>query len=272
MKIKFIISITFIIFFSAVSLTQADTQILGITWDDSRLVTFDPYSGSIIQEHLQLNPNDNLYASSQSNGNLYSINPKNLEIKFIGKFDKIRDVTSLTFDPNTNTLYAAAGGKIHKVNVNNAELTTISDELAPCLNSLSYNDRDGQLYAYVVYGSGSWDSPYRSKVVRINPIGATMTTLFETPYHTILGLANIPDRNVFITWVNWNSHFYGEVNLDTQKIFPLGNSDPVGINSDAIIYKNFYVSSTTAMDAISKFFLNFLRKMLKWASDFIGIE
>ncbi len=284
MKIKFMLSTIFMMIFSVVSLTHANTEILGITWGDSKLVTFDPYSGNIIQEHLQLNPNesfrglaydsnhDNLYASSQGNGNLYSINPKTLEITFIGKFDKIGDVTSLTYDPNTDTLYAAAGGKIHKVNVNNAELTTISEELAPCLNSLSYNDKDGQFYAYVVDESGSWDSPYKSRLVRINPIDATMTTLFETPYHTILGLAKIPDQNVFITWINWDSHFYGEVKLNTQKIFPLGNKDPVGVNSNAIIYKNFYVGSTTIIDAISEFFLKLIRKMRKWAGDFISID
>ena len=281
MNVKLVFSTIFIIIFLVVSFTQANTEFLGITWGDSKLVTFDPDSGSIIQEHLQLNPNEHfrglaydsnqdiLYASSQSNGNLYSINPKTLEITYIGKFDNIRDVTSLTYDPNTNTLYAAAGGKIHKVNVNTAELTTISEELAPFLNSLSYNDKDGQLYAYVTYGSGSWDSPYKSSVVRINPNDATMTTLFETPYHTILGLAKIPDRNVFLTWINWTSHFYGEVDINTQKVSPLGNNDPVGVNSDAMIYKDFYVGSASIIDAISEFFLNLLKNMLKWAGDLI---
>ena len=37
-------------------------------------------------------------------------------------------------------------------------LTQANTEIL-CLNSLSYNDTDGQLYAYVVYGNGSWDSP-----------------------------------------------------------------------------------------------------------------
>ena len=91
--------------------------------------------------------------------------------------------------------------------------------------------------------------------------------LYLLPYHTILGIAKISDQNVFITWINWTSHFYGEVNLYTQKIIPLGNNDPVGINSDAMIYKNFYVDSTSTIDVISEFFLNFLKKMLKWAGD-----
>jgi hypothetical protein len=63
---------------------------------------------------------------------------------------------------------------------------------------------------------------------------------------------------------------YGEVNLNTQKIIPLGNNDPVGINSDAMIYKNFYVGSTATKETISEFVLNFLGKMLKWAGDLIS--
>jgi hypothetical protein len=69
-----------------------------------------------------------------------------------------------------------------------------------------------------------------------------MTTLFETPYHTIMGLAKKPGENTYFSWVNWTSHFYGEVNLDTKNIVSRANSDTVGVTSDAMIYRNFYVA------------------------------
>jgi hypothetical protein len=46
--------------FGAVGHLYAD--LLEITWNGSRLVSFDPYSGTLIREHTQLNPNENFKA------------------------------------------------------------------------------------------------------------------------------------------------------------------------------------------------------------------
>jgi len=77
--------------------TCANSDILlGITWGDSLLVSFDPYTGTITEVHAQLNPNESfrglaydsnhnmLYALSQVDLNLYSIDPITLDIQHIG--------------------------------------------------------------------------------------------------------------------------------------------------------------------------------------------
>ena len=75
---------------------EAEEILVGITWADSRLVSFDPHSGVIKEKHAQLNPyegflglaydpNQNkLYALSQVENNLYSIDPDTLDISHIG--------------------------------------------------------------------------------------------------------------------------------------------------------------------------------------------
>jgi len=272
MKVKLMYLMILLIVFSVFSSAQADTQILRITWGRSKLVTFDPYSGSITQFHVQLNPdesfrgltydstNDILYALSQVDHNLYSIDPHTLNIQFIGRLSYYGsnswegDSAALAYDPNTDTLYTSIShnhwppgrddlwSELVIINRETAELTSVGHITNGYVNSTTYNRDDGFIYAYAVYGSGSWDSPYKSSLVKINPNDASMNTLFETPYHATLGLAKIPNQNVFISWVNWTSHFYGEVNLDSQIITPLGNSDSVGVSSDAMLYKSFYVS------------------------------
>src|SRR6266702_576484 len=70
-------------------------KILGITWDKSVLVSFDPITGTITEKHAWLNPNENfvglaydsnrnrLYALSQVSRNLYSIDPLTRDVKLI---------------------------------------------------------------------------------------------------------------------------------------------------------------------------------------------
>jgi hypothetical protein len=239
-------------------ISMANAQLLGIRWDNSWLVSFNPDTGSITNYHVQLNSNESfrgltydpnhkeLYASSQVSLNLYSINPASLNVKLIGRMNSTGDISSLAYNPRNNTLYAMAVNVFGKsellsVNVKNAALSKIGEIQAPYVNSISYNEMTGQLNAYAVYGSGSWDSPFKSSVVSIDPSNANMTTLFETPYHTILGLAKKPGENSFYTWVNWSTHFYAKVDMSGQTIIPLGNADSVFVASDAMIYRSFSI-------------------------------
>jgi hypothetical protein len=95
----------------------------------------------------------------------------------------------------------------------------------------------------MVYGSGNWDSAYKASIVTIDPVTAAMTKVFETTYHTIMGLAKKPGENAYFSWINWTTHFYGEVNLNTKNITVRANSDAVNVISGAMIYRNFYVAS-----------------------------
>jgi hypothetical protein len=80
-------------------------------------------------------------------------------------------------------------------------------------------------------------------VVRIDPADGSMTTLFETPYHAILGLAQVPGEDTYYTWVNAAGHWYGLVDLSDSSITLLANSDVVGVTSDAMIHRDFFVAA-----------------------------
>jgi len=214
--------------FSNTSLADPEDgdNLIGITWNDSRLVSFDPDAGAVTEVHAQLNPyegflglaydpnHDKLYALSQVENNLYSIDPVTLDISHIGNLHINKssswgeDAGALVYDPVTDTLYTAIQhwdsgytniwSELCKVDVNNAELTRIGNIDGPFITGLNHSEQDGQLYGLAVYGTGSWDSTYRSHVVRINPENAKMDVLFETPYHTVLGFAKKPGENTDI--------------------------------------------------------------------------
>jgi len=115
---KFFITLSILtILFGAVGHLYAD--LLGITCNGNRLVSFDPYSETLIREHTQLNPNENfkaltydpnrnkLYALSHVQGHLYAIDVNTLDIEFIGKLNIDEgvswgeDIGGLTYDlPN----------------------------------------------------------------------------------------------------------------------------------------------------------------------------
>ncbi len=235
--------------------------VLGIRWGDSWLVSFDPQSGVISQWHTQLNPGEDfrglaydsgrrlLYACAQVSKNLYSINPVSLRVRKIGALPVPGDVSSLAFDPVSRTLYAAAvnveesRSQLFSINPVDASATLLGDMPARYINSISYNPDDGCLYAYAVYGGESWDSDFHASVVRINPADGSMTTLFETPYHTIMGLAQVPGADTYYTWINSTAHWYGLAHLGDSSITLLADSDAVGVTSDAMIYRDFFVAT-----------------------------
>jgi hypothetical protein len=249
-------------------LLQADVELLGIISNLGKLVSFDPYSSTILKEHVQLSRlpgwngltydyNRTMLYALRSDNELYSIDPNSLKISLIGILNRNgtedrHTATALTYNSLTDTLYTVTinsngpydtplGSELSKVNIDNAELTTIGN-ISGHIIALSFDDNDGQLYGLVYYGIGPWDSPDKAHVIRVNPENATTEILFETSYHTMGGLVKKPDRNsnIFYSWINWTTHFYGEVNLDTKTITPLGDADAVGVIS-AMCYKDFFV-------------------------------
>jgi hypothetical protein len=123
-----------------------------------------------------------------------------------------------------------------RVDRDDASTTVVGGAIAGLAISLGWNDTDGTLDGLVVYDSGSWDSPAKASVISINPDTAAVTTLFETPYHTIMGLAKEPGKNAFFTWVNSTSHNYGEIDLAARAVNLLALSDVVGVTSGAMTY------------------------------------
>jgi hypothetical protein len=237
-------------------------SIIGITWNKSVLVSFDPSAGVITAKHAWLDPNQNfvglaydygrntLYALSQVSRNLYSINPLTRDVTLIGQLTiSGDDVSGLAYDASSGSLYTLIvhlgtplRTDLATVNPDNLQITVVGTMANVLGESLCWRDSDGQLNAYTVQGSGSWDSPYKASIVTIDPRTAALTVIFQTPYHTILGLAKKPGENAYFSWVNWTSHFYADVNLNSKQITQLGNSDPVGVVSGAMIAKTFYVA------------------------------
>ena len=252
--------------------TEAGEILVGISSNDSRLISFDPYAGVTTEVHGQLNPDEvflglaydpnhnKLYALSQVKNNLYSIDPDTMNTLHIGNLhiDKSaswgEDASALAYDPVTNTLYTAIEhwdvgytnmwSELCEVDIGSGELTNVGNIDGPFVTSLTHNQEDGHLYGLAVYCTGCWDSPYKSNVIRINPQNANMNELFETPYHTILGFAKKPGvgTNIYYSWINWTSCFYGEVNTDTETVTPLEDADPVGVTS-AMVYRDFPVAT-----------------------------
>jgi hypothetical protein len=246
-----ILALSCLLTFHFAAIVHANT-LLGITWGNpSHLVSFDPFSGTIIADHnltspsnggftgLTYDPNHNtLYALDQM-GPLYSINPSTLQTTRVGNLGVVGE--ALAYDWVNDKLYTVANGFLSTVNVSNGQLTPIGS-VSGYITSLSYNPNDGLLCGLAVDGSGSWDSPYKSYVVTINPNTAAESTLFTTPYHTMMGLAMIPGEDEFVSWVNWTSHTYALTDLHTGSVTLLGGSDSVDVIS-AMVYQDFYVTT-----------------------------
>jgi hypothetical protein len=253
------------------SLSQ-DT-LVGVSWNDSTLLSFDPAAGAIVQRHLQLNPYEafaalaydpnhhRLFALAQSTQNLYAIDTRTLEIAHAGnlridkRFPGLVDAVSLAYDRGSDTLFSVVGrwqaypsgpisGDLSRVDPATAEVTAIGTISGPWITSLAFSDTEGDLYGSGVFGAGSWDSPFKTHIFAIDPTDAALTPLFETPYHTVLGLA-LKEPSTFFSWINWTSHFYGEIDLASQIVRPLGSSDAVGVLY-AMEFKEFEMPPFTA--------------------------
>ena len=251
-------------------LGASDGDLVGVTWNDSVLISFDPENGQVSQRHVQLNPyeafralaydrnHDILYALPQGTRNLYAIHADTGKIRHIGnlridtRVAGFEDAGALAYDPHTDTLYTAVEhwqgpnfthiySEICKVDVTNAALTTVGRIDGPFIESLAFDEVERTLYGLAVFGSGPFDSPFKTHVARIDPETAAMELLFETPYHTMLGLASRRPGS-FISWVNWTTQFYVETDLVTRSVTLMGISDEVGVLS-AMIAKDFSLPS-----------------------------
>lgn len=237
-------------------------SILGITWDKSILVSFDPLIGAITETHAWLDPDQNfvgltydydrnvLYALSQVTRRLYSIDPLTRDVTLLAQLNLSgNDVTGLTYDPTSRSLYTLAvylgspsRTDLVRISPDTLQTSVVGTMAGVLANSLCWRDIDGQFNAYTTKTGGAWDSPDKSILVTIDPGTAAVTPVFQTSYHAILGLAKKPGENAYFSWVNWTSHFYADVNLGTQQVSQLANSDPVGVSSGAMMYRTFYVA------------------------------
>jgi hypothetical protein len=233
---------------------------IGFTWNDSRLVTFDPAAGAIQEVHLQMgaeafigmayDPNhDVVYAVSQVAWNLYAIAPATMETSHLGKLridtpSRGEDLQGLAYDPIHDVLYATVARfeylddrttwstDLVRVDTVTAAVTTVGTIPRILVSSLDLDVRDGQLYGI---GKGV-DGLCR--VVRIDPADATSVEVLATPYETMLGFARRPGTGTYLSWINAEGHFYGEVDLDRGTITPLGNADAVRVIA-AFVHRSF---------------------------------
>jgi hypothetical protein len=241
----------------------SSVELLGITWGDSKLITFDPYTGQQTGYHTQLNPNESfrglaydstnnmLYALSQVEHNLYSIDPNTLDITHIGAlapqtpYQGTWDSAGMAYDPVTDSLYTTIlhnswpqsdenmWGELVRIDRSTGSLTSIGMITDGYVTGIAYNSNDGFLYGYALYGTEPSD---RANFIKIDPQDGSMTELFETSYRSIFGLTYNPGDNVFYTMYG----YYGELDPTNNTITTLaGNQTGV---LDAMAYKDFYVT------------------------------
>ena len=185
MKRLLLILFFFFVFFLAKQTCANSDTLLGITGRDSLLISFDPYTGTITEVHAQLNPNELyrglaydsnhnvLYALSQVDLNLYSIDPFTLEVQHIGNLHTscgALDIGGLTYNPSNDGFYATLqdvngdSSELLMVNVDNAEVTGLGIVTDSYCFSPSYSEDDGNIYAFSLYAGED-----KTSVVSINP-------------------------------------------------------------------------------------------------------
>lgn len=231
--------------------------LLGVTWADSALVSFDPARGEVLGRHTLLPPDwaftglahdrsrHRLYALSQGSFVLTVIDTETLQtvdrvnLRVDPRFPGLTDTVALALDPGTGTLYTVVGrwtdypagpiwSQLAAIDTETGELAIVGRIDGPWIASLAFSETDRMLYGIGVYGAGPWDSPDPTHVMRIDPGTAEVETVFVTPYHTMLGFA-VREPFTFFSWINWTSHFYGRTDLPEQTITPLGSADGVDV-------------------------------------------
>jgi hypothetical protein len=233
---------------------------IGFTWDDSRLVTFDPVAGSVEGVHLQMgheafigmtyDPGRGvLYAVSQIEHNLYAIAPATMAAAHRGSLrvdvraSRSLDVQAIAYDGTRDVLYGAVvrwelccgreSWRTDLVHIDVATAGVIAVGTLPgvFVTSLAADD-DGSLIGIAEGSDGL------NRVVRIDPDHATSEEVLATPYQTMLGLARLPGTQRYVSWINAERHFYGEIDLDRGTITPLGDADAVGVIA-AFVHRGF---------------------------------
>ena len=239
---------------------------IGLSWRNSRLVTFDPSAGTIEEVHLQMAPFDAfigmthdpnhglLYAVAQLSFNLYAIDVATMSATHIGNLripeipGEPLDVQGLAYDPTTDTLYGTVvrfqqledpstwRTDLIRIDVATASVTTVGTIAGRFVTSIDFSPEEGRLYALAQGGDRT------NHIVRIDPASAALEEVLATPYVTMLGLARTPGTRKYLSWINADSHFYGEIDLDAGTITPLGNSDAVDVIA-AFVHRSFDAGS-----------------------------
>lgn len=247
---------------------SADT-LVGITWEDSALVSFDAKEGEVTRRHAVLDPeaaftavvydrnHHRLYALPQDRRDLYIIDATTLQtvekvsLRVDTRGEALTDTVTLAYDSIMDTLYTIVGhwtnypvgpiwSQLAIIDRATGELGIIGRIDGPWMTSLAFSETDRRLYATGVFGAGDWDSPYPTHVLSIDPATSRMNTEFVTLYHTMLGFA-VREPFSFYSWINWDYHFYAQTQLQTQTVTQVGLADAVGVVY-AMTYKNFILS------------------------------
>jgi hypothetical protein len=235
-----------------------DDALIGITWDGSVLVSFNPRTGKTLERHLQMNPHEvfrglaydpnhhRLYALAQGTHDLYWVDTQTLQIVPVGNLHiavqapgRSAEAAALAYDPYGDTLYTAVEhwdgpdyanlwSEICTVDPSSADLQCHGRIDGPFIDDLGFDASSGRLHGLALYGPGPWDSSTKAQVVRILPKTGEMEKLFETPYHTVMGLVPAGPF-AFYAWLNWTSHTYGRIDLLSDTVTDLGSSDRVGV-------------------------------------------
>src|SRR5262245_4173431 len=167
--------------------TPGDVHV-GLTWSDSTLVSFDPASGEVLQRHVQVDPTRSfialaydrnhgmLHALSLEDRALTTLNADTLQLANVvpvrvdAGAPGVTEVTSLAYDPTTDTLYAAIGhwedypagaiwSELAMLDPWTGEVIVVGRILGPWITGLAFSETERILYAQAVYAAGSWDSP-----------------------------------------------------------------------------------------------------------------
>jgi hypothetical protein len=241
--------------------------LVGVTWSDGALVSFDPSSGQILQRYVPVDPRNGdesfialaydrnhgkLHVLSQVDRTIFTINADTLQLANVVPLridvsGGATDVTGLAYDPTTDTLYAtvahgpdsgvAAWDELVKVDPWSGETSDVGRIDGPWITGLAFHETERMLYALGVSAAGSWDSQDTSRLIRIDPATAAFETVSQTDYHTMLGLA-LKEPGAFFSWINGTSHFFGETSLLAPGLTPLGGDDASGPIA-AMILKTF---------------------------------
>ena len=230
--------------------------LVGVTWSDGTLVSFDPASGAILQSHVQLDATKSfialahdrnhrkLYALSQEDRALVTLDTETLQranvvpVRIGLPAPGVTEVTSLAYDPLTDTLYTTIGhwadypagpiwDELARVDPWTGTVTVLGRIDGPWLAGLAFSETERVLYGLGVYGAGSWDSPDATHVLRIDPSTAAAESVYVTPYHAMFGFA-LKEPGIFYSFINWTAHFFGLTDVPALSLTTLGSDDAIG--------------------------------------------
>jgi hypothetical protein len=250
----------------AVGRAQTSAEVLvGVTWSDSTLVSLEPSSGAILKRHLQLDPARSyialawdrnhgwLHVLSQGDHTLTTLDARTLQAANVVplRIDPrvphpfgtpanagVSDVTSLAYDPMSDTLFAAIGhwadypvgpisSELATVDPWTGDVTVIGRIDGSWIAGMAFSETERVLYALGVHGAGPWDSPDTTQVMRLDPVTAAADTLYVTPWHTMLGMA-LKEPQAFFSWINGESHVFGRTDIPALSLTPLGSAEESG--------------------------------------------